>query len=247
MARTGTPTSNVLVSPERFQSAATRATSSTWPRRSRCSMRPAGVRPDRDGIRTKDGVRLSVLSRLRRTQCGSRPRRSSRKLCESIGVDVRLTFFDSSVFFNTDPNNVTIAIISTPTWKMYATGNRSPIRAAYMNVLDVRRDRPEGQQLERPEQGTLVQSGLRCVVPTVHAGDRSRQAPAVLHPDERSCWSTISRGDPAGPPGRHFRRQQYAGRGDAHALGRGSVEHQRLETCAAMKTGWLNNLKIGPS
>jgi peptide/nickel transport system substrate-binding protein len=47
-------------------------------------------------------------------------------------VDVRLTFFDSSVFFDTDPNNVNNRHHFYADMQMYATGNRSPDPDAYM-------------------------------------------------------------------------------------------------------------------
>jgi peptide/nickel transport system substrate-binding protein len=55
-----------------------------------------------------------------------------KKALESIGVDVQLTFFDSSVFFDTDPNNVNNRHHFYADMEMYATGNRSPDPGAYM-------------------------------------------------------------------------------------------------------------------
>ena len=128
---TGTPTSNVLVSPDKFQSPDTSYEFN--PAKAAALLDEAGwVRPNGDGIRTKDGVKLSVLFQTSANPVRQQTQAIVKKALESIGVDVQLTFFDSSVFFDTDPNNVNNRHHFYADMEMYATGNRSPDPGAYM-------------------------------------------------------------------------------------------------------------------
>jgi peptide/nickel transport system substrate-binding protein len=129
--RTGTPTSNVLVSPDKFQSPDTSYEFNLD--KAAALLDEAGwVRPNGDGIRTKDGAKLSVLFQTSANPVRQQTQAIVKKALESIGVDVRLTFFDSSVFFDTDPNNVNNRHHFYADMQMYATGNRSPDPDAYM-------------------------------------------------------------------------------------------------------------------
>jgi len=129
--RTGTPTSNVLVSPDKFQSPDTSYEFNLD--KAAALLDEAGwVRPNGDGIRTKNGAKLSVLFQTSANPVRQQTQAIVKKALESIGVDVRLTFFDSSVFFDTDPNNVNNRHHFYADMQMYATGNRSPDPDAYM-------------------------------------------------------------------------------------------------------------------
>jgi peptide/nickel transport system substrate-binding protein len=129
--RTGTPTSNVLVSPDKFQSPNTSFEFNLD--KAAALLDEAGwVRPNGDGIRTKDGVKLSVLFQTSANPVRQQTQAIVKKALESIGVEVQLTFFDSSVFFDTDPNNVNNRHHFYADMQMYATGNRSPDPAAYL-------------------------------------------------------------------------------------------------------------------
>jgi len=128
---TGTPTGNVLVSPDKFQS--TDMSYEFNLDKAAALLDEAGwVRPNGDGIRTKDGVKLSVLFQTSANPVRQQTQAIVKKALESVGVDVQLTFFDSSVFFDTDPNNVNNRHHFYADMQMYATGNRSPDPGAYM-------------------------------------------------------------------------------------------------------------------
>jgi peptide/nickel transport system substrate-binding protein len=128
---TGTPTSNVLVSPDKFQSPNT-SYEFNLDKAAGLLDEAGWVRSGGDGIRTKDGVKLSVLFQTSANPLRQQTQAIVKKALESIGVDVQLTFFDSSVFFDTDPNNVNNRHHFYADMEMYATGNRSPDPGAYM-------------------------------------------------------------------------------------------------------------------
>ena len=129
--RTGAPTSNVLVSPDKFQSPDTSYEFNLA--KAAALLDEAGwERPNGDGIRTRDGVKLNVLFQTSANPLRQQTQAIVKKALESIGVDVQLTFFDSSVFFDTDPNNVNNRHHFYADMEMYATGNRSPDPGAYM-------------------------------------------------------------------------------------------------------------------
>ncbi len=128
---TGTPTSNVLVSPAKFQSPAT-SYEFNLDKAAELLDEAGWVRPGGNGIRTKDGVKLSVLFQTSANPVRQQTQTIVKHALEAIGVDVQLTFFDSSVFFDTDPNNVNNRHHFYADMEMYATGNRSPDPGAYM-------------------------------------------------------------------------------------------------------------------
>ena len=128
---TGAPTGNVLVSPDNYQSPDTRY-AFDLDRAARLLDEAGWTKSGDSTIRSKNGVKLSVLFQTAANPVRQQTQAIVKKNLESIGVEVRLTFFDSSVFFDTDPNNVNNRHHFYADMQMYATGNRSPDPGAYM-------------------------------------------------------------------------------------------------------------------
>jgi peptide/nickel transport system substrate-binding protein len=129
--RTGQTTSNVLVSPETFQSTNTEYVFD--PERAERMLDEAGwVRPAAGAVREKDGVKLSVLFQTSANPVRQQTQALVKEDLEKAGVEVRLIFYDSSVFFASDPENTNTRHHFYADMQMYATGNRSPDPGAYM-------------------------------------------------------------------------------------------------------------------
>lgn len=128
---TGKPTSNVLVSPANFESPNTSYEYN--PEKAKQILDQAGWTVDPGtGIRSKGDVKLSVLFQTAANPVRQQTQAIVKQNLEAIGVEVRLTFFDSSIFFDADPNNTNNRHHFYADMEMYATGNRSPDPAAYM-------------------------------------------------------------------------------------------------------------------
>lgn len=128
---TGEPTANILVSPEAYQSDAT-AWEFNLAQASQLLDEAGWVRGP-DGIRAKDGVRLSVLYQTSTNSVRQQTQQIVKDALTSIGVDVQLTFFDSSVFFSDGPADPHNRHHFYADMEEYSTGNRSPYPGPYMN------------------------------------------------------------------------------------------------------------------
>ncbi len=128
---TGEPTSNILVSPDTYQSPNTSYEFNL--KKAAALLDEAGWKDsDGDGIREKDGVKMSVLFQTSASPLRQQTQSIVKKALDSIGVEVKLTFFDSSIFFASDPSNPNTRHHFYADIEMFSTANRSPDPGAYM-------------------------------------------------------------------------------------------------------------------
>ena len=235
----------MLVSPANFESPNTAYEFN--PEKAKQLLDEAGwVTDGASGVRSKDGVKLSVLFQTSANPVRQQTQAIVKKNLEAIGVDVRLTFFDSSIFFDADPDNINNRHHFYADMEMYATGNRSPDPGAYMqnwlcdeaaqkanNWTGLNKERwcdPTGTYDKLYKQSTRRRTRRSGGSLFVRMNDILVNDHVVIPLVRQADISGVS--------------NRLAGR-DAHPLGRGPVEHQGLEAGGAMKSGWLNNLKIG--
>jgi peptide/nickel transport system substrate-binding protein len=88
---------------------------------------------DGDGIRDKNGVKMSVLYQ---TTAANRERQNTQAIVkedlESLGIEVILKLIDSSIFLGSDPDNPNTRYHFYADLEQFATGNLSPDPGPYM-------------------------------------------------------------------------------------------------------------------
>ena len=129
---TGQPTTNLLVSPSNLESSSTTNEYGYDLQKASELLDQAGWTRGPDGIREKDGVRLSVLYQTSANPVRQQTQQIIKQALNSIGVDVQLTFYDSSVFFDSDPNDTRNYHHFYADLQEYANGNQSPYPGPYM-------------------------------------------------------------------------------------------------------------------
>ena len=128
---TGQPTSNILVSPDIYQSPNTSYEFNL--KKAAELLDEAGWKDsDGDGIRDKNGVKMSVLFQTSANPVRQQTQAIVKNALASIGVEIKLTFVDSSVFFASDPSNPNTRHHFYADMEMFSTANRSPDPGAYM-------------------------------------------------------------------------------------------------------------------
>lgn len=127
----GRPATNMLVSPATYNSPNTTYEFNLT--RAAALLDEADWRDtDNDGIRDKDGVKLSILFQTSVNPVRQASQDIVKKDLESIGFEVELKIVDSGVFFGSDRTNPNTRVHFYADLEMYQTGNRSPDPGAYM-------------------------------------------------------------------------------------------------------------------
>ena len=129
---TGRATTNILVSPSEYESPNTAGEYRYNLQKAADLLDQAGWIKGADGIRVKDGVRLSVVYQTSTNSVRQQTQQVIAQALQSIGVDVRLTFYDASTFFNSDPANTHNIHHFYADIQEYANGNQSPYPGPYM-------------------------------------------------------------------------------------------------------------------
>jgi len=99
----GQPTSNFLVSPERFHSPNTR-----WEfnlDKAAQLLEQAGWKRGSDGVRVKDGRRMKVVYQTTVNLIRQKTQAIVKKALERLGIEVELKAVNASVYFSNDPGN----------------------------------------------------------------------------------------------------------------------------------------------
>ncbi len=130
--RTGRPTANLLVSPAIYRS--TNTAFEYDPAQASALLDEAGwIDSDGDGIRDKDGVKMSVLFQTSVNTVRQKTQQIVKENLEAIGVQVELKIIDASIFFGgNNPTNPNTRWQCYGDLQEYNLGNSSPDPGAYM-------------------------------------------------------------------------------------------------------------------
>jgi len=101
----GRPTCNVLPAPEIYKSTANDACLNQDIEGAKKLLDEAGWKPGSDGIRAKDGVRLSILYQTSTNAVRQNFQAAIKQWWNEIGVEVELRNINASVFFGSDPGS----------------------------------------------------------------------------------------------------------------------------------------------
>ena len=99
----GKPTCNVVPAPPLYASGANDACLTPDPAEAMRLLDEAGWRPGADGVRAKDGVRLSVLFQTSTNSVRQGTQALIKQMWRQIGVETELRNIDGAVFFGGDP------------------------------------------------------------------------------------------------------------------------------------------------
>lgn len=130
---TGEATANLLVSPPTY------ASPNTYYKfdldKAAALLNEAGwVDSDGDGIRDKEGVKLSVVFQTSVNEVRQKTQEIIKAALEKIGFKVELKFIDSSIFFSSDVENTNTRSHFYADLEEFATDNKSPDPGAYMTL-----------------------------------------------------------------------------------------------------------------
>lgn len=127
----GRLTSNILVSPPYYQSPNTSYEFNLD--KAAALLDEAGwVDTDGDGIRDKDGIKLSLVFQTSENTVRQQTQRIIQNALASIGVEIEVKIIPASVFFSNDPSNPDTRFHFYADLEEFNTGNRSPDPGAYM-------------------------------------------------------------------------------------------------------------------
>lgn len=149
----GKSTANVLELPAAYSSPHTRYEFD--PQKAVALLDEAGWHDtDKDGIREKNGVKLSVIFQTLANPQRQMIQNVVKKELEAIGIEVELKMIDSGIFNSSDPSNPNTRYHFYADLEMFATGNRSPDPGAYMkgwtcNDIPQRSNKLKGNNVER--------------------------------------------------------------------------------------------------
>lgn len=168
----GRTTSNMLVSPQMYASPNTSYKYDLA--KAAALLDEAGwLDSDDDGVRERDGVRMSVTYQTSVDAQRQQIQEIVKKALESIGVEVKLKIIDSSVFFGNDPANTGTRYHFYADMEQLATGNLVPDPGAYMkwwtcNEISQQKNSWSGRNIERwcnPAYDALYDRAAREVDP----------------------------------------------------------------------------------
>ncbi len=131
--RTGDATSNYLNGPPRFVSHNTK-----WEfniQKAIGLLDKAGWKPGSDGIREKDGKKLSYLYQTSINQPRQETQQIVKQACKKAGIDIRLKAVLASVFFSSDTGNDDTYPKFYADLQMYTNGPNQPDPAFWMQTF----------------------------------------------------------------------------------------------------------------
>lgn len=142
----GRPTCNVLPAPEIYKSSANDACLKQDIEGAKKLLDEAGWKPGGDGIRTKDGKRLSLLYQTSTNAVRQDFQALIKQWWKEIGVETELRNIDASVFFGSDPGSPDTFQKFFADVEMYANNFDGTDPEAYMSNWSCKQaPRPETQ------------------------------------------------------------------------------------------------------
>ncbi|MBE7473428.1 MAG: peptide ABC transporter substrate-binding protein [Anaerolineae bacterium] len=128
------PTSNILVSPAKYDSPNTSFEFNL--EKAAALLDEAGwIDTNNNGVRDKDGKEMEVLFQTSANPLRQETQRIIQRALRSIKVDVEIKVIDSGSFFDSDPNNPNTAYHFYADLQMYNDGNPNPDPGSYMEYL----------------------------------------------------------------------------------------------------------------
>lgn len=128
------PTSNILVSPAKYDSPNTSFEFNLA--KAAALLDEAGwTDSNDDGIRDKDGARMKVVFQTSANSLRQETQKIIQKALQSLGIEVELKVIDSSIFFSSDPANPNTAYHFYADLQAYNDGNPNPDPGSYMQYL----------------------------------------------------------------------------------------------------------------
>ncbi len=132
----GRPTTNLLVSPSRYESPNTADLYPFDPDRAAALLSEAGwIDTDGDGIRDRNGITMTVLYQTSVNPVRQEIQKIVKRTLTRIGVDVELKHIDASIFFGGDPGNTSNFHHFYADMQQYNIGNRLPDPLVYLSWL----------------------------------------------------------------------------------------------------------------
>ena len=99
----GRPTCNVIPAPALYASVANEVCKTPDPAKANRILDEAGWVPGEDGVRAKDGIRLSILYQTSTNSVRQATQALIKQMWDAIGVETELRNIDGAVFFGADP------------------------------------------------------------------------------------------------------------------------------------------------
>ncbi len=128
--KAGTPTANLLVSPESIQSS---VTPTYDPEQAAQLLDEANwVDNDGNGIRDQNGLELKLLFQSSANPVRQKTQEIIKQNLEAIGFDVELKSTEASIFFDSEPANTNNISHFYADLQMFTIGNNSPDPTAFM-------------------------------------------------------------------------------------------------------------------
>ncbi len=131
--RAGRTATNMLISPASYSSPNT-----TWkydPKKAAAMLDDAGwTDSDGDGVRDKDGVRLSLVFQTSVNKVRQKTQAMIKESLESIGFEVELKYIDSSIFFGPVGDNTNTRRHFYADLEEFSFSNKSPDPGAYLRA-----------------------------------------------------------------------------------------------------------------
>ncbi len=135
----GAPTSNTLVSPERFVSPNTTYTFD--PDAAAAALEAAGWTWSGSGLRSKDDVEMSMLYQTSTNPVRQKNQEIIKQACEDIGIAVEIKAIDAGVYFSSDAGNPDTWAHFYADIEMFTNGPSTPYPISYM--ANYKSDEPE--------------------------------------------------------------------------------------------------------
>ena len=132
---------------------------SNWPTR---LLDEAGWMPGDDGVRQKDGVRLSILYQTSTNSVRQGTQALIKQMWEQIGVETELRNIDAAVFFGGDPASPDTYGKFYADIEMYTNTFNGTDPERYMANWLCSEIPGTREQLARQQHSALLRSGIRC-------------------------------------------------------------------------------------
>ena len=158
--RAGRATCNIVPAPPAYASAANDDCLTQDLADARRLLDEAGWLPGPDGIRRKDGMRLTILFQTSANAVRKRSQALIARWWSAIGIETELRRVDASVFFGGDPNSPDTYQEFFADVQMYAFKFEGADPRSLSGQVAVWKRTPAGHALAGREHSALLQRGL---------------------------------------------------------------------------------------